>query len=1779
MKDKLSGRTKLFALFGIFTLVALGAAFGGPVIRFGTSKGRSVAPVSTAIRAPWAPDPKSVPQLGQRRRSPLGPFERPRLNLQVGNTLTRSRLLPIQNINLTPNAPGDEVDPVLSPDGRTILFASTGRDANADGKIDGVRPDQTFHIWMMDADGTNQRQITTDKGNQVEPAWSPNGNAIAYASDEGGDFDIYVYTLPAGPKVKLSLGASNERWPTWSPGGDRVAFMSDSQGSSKIWSIKIDGTAPQMLTTGPSDDMNPAWSPDGQHIAFESNGLDTNNDGVIDATGPTTNIWVMSPGGTQQRQMTARQAPYGGGFMNVDPSWTKDGVYLVFASDRLDTNGDGIPDAHGPYDAYALPYSQPESTSASAATLLTPRPTTVANPLTGNVRHPTVFPDLNLNPKVVYANDQSGNEDLWMTSISDYSPPDLVELPTVTPRQSAPGATVTITAHVSDQESGVKAVYAQIRDPDDASTDALGQDHKCYYVQPGTPNAASGQINVWSEIDAQMVNAQNYRYEIPPYIPPVDDYYLPMAPSPGWIQLYDDGQHGDGAAGDGIYGNTWQTPTNAPSDFYLDIITYDNASHWKIYDGVWGFTTQQFASQHNMLLVMDYAEGQKFMKGERNGLYTFTDYYPTYFPVESYFTHNPTGYGFFPGTYLNNVINAPPGTEPAPNSLGVVDTFRQGTDVEGYDLWRVLCRGRVPSSVIDTYAPRTVQQPNFQNPGTGAPQNVSVADKGIFWVSPYAGDLWVGDGTILDANTQSDLTSFLDKGGRLTMTGQDIAWALTRGGAAASTPLLTKMGVQYVDDAGIDTIILNAVYMTNRRTLPGNGVALDPITVEPWGAHSDEDTATVLSPDPMHMPQTYWPTMTTNPGTGMPIPAISIAYRTGATGDQPYTDAAGNQFWMDSITPIAPAIMQYGYNPNQGVTGINTGIAAVRSEDLTTKARSLFMAFGMEGLGNNFVAAHGQFTTAHSHNLRHQLAHNAICWGRTGAFYGVVQLSDSLAPKKGVLIRAIDDWFSPGTVMGTAYTQADGTYLIEGLPSSIYRIEAYMPGYAYDKAHRDSVHGGGRTQVNIKISEAPPGSISGKVTGPDGTTPIASATVTASLITTTGVDPSEKSVQTDQYGNYSITTLAAGDYTVKSVADGYPDRTYPRNVTVVAATDTPSIDFAMGGAAGSIVGTVTRDSDNSAVSGATLELRAGTAAIQQTTTDTAGAFAFTNVAPGTYTIAVTAGPNILPTTQQATLTGNNQLKVTVVARTTGATFIAGTVRDSNGNAVTGATIQALLNGQVAVTTTSTGTQQDGPNLYNYKLNALAAGTYDIVASKAGLQSTTTRVAVTAGQQLYTLDLTLDALHVFSAGLSMVSTPYNYSASDPATLLGTAAAATHLATWVNASSGYAYYPQAPADKIRPSVGYFVQLDAASALNVAGTPVDTSQLYAIHLLPGWNMIGNPFPFIVNWFDASVRQGTQTMTLQDAIAAGLVKNALWTYGNGQYTLAFQLLPWQGYWVKATQDLTLLVPNVAGRSASPDPYRSRAVTDDSWFLQLAATTGKLRDASNYLGVSRQAQDGYDPTGDVPEAPPAATPDYIQLTFPHRTGWAGESGDYAVDTRAPVAGDKTWEFEVRTNQANADVTVNWPNIGQLPKRYTAVLEDMDAGTSRYLRSLGGYTYRTGAAGGTRHFRIRVTTQGQARLVVSNLQVIPNRAQGGAVLSFNLSDPASVRVRIMSTTGRTVRELVAGQARSAGINNVPWDGRDSRGVALGYGLYIYEVEAQAEDGRTVVQPRPFLYVR
>ena len=205
-------------------------------------------------------------------------------------------------VNLT-NDPARDQDPAWSPDGTKIAFAS-GRD---EVKMD---------IWVADADGSDPRNLTpltdtTESGEAgTEPAWSPDGTKIAYsyqgdvwvmrASSGGGKRNLTHD--PALPAAGIS--------PAWSPDGKTIAYIREGD----IWLMSPSGKNKRQITFttgGLGTEKSPEWSPDGLRMIYERSGQ----------------IWTMNRDGSDQRAIAA--GPDQGG---SNPAWSPEGDWVVFSS-------------------------------------------------------------------------------------------------------------------------------------------------------------------------------------------------------------------------------------------------------------------------------------------------------------------------------------------------------------------------------------------------------------------------------------------------------------------------------------------------------------------------------------------------------------------------------------------------------------------------------------------------------------------------------------------------------------------------------------------------------------------------------------------------------------------------------------------------------------------------------------------------------------------------------------------------------------------------------------------------------------------------------------------------------------------------------------------------------------------------------------------------------------------------------------------------------------------------------------------------------------------------------------------------------------------------------------------------------------------------------------------------------------------------------------------------------------------------------------------------------
>jgi len=232
--------------------------------------------------------------------------------------------------NLTSHEDSDFF-PVWSPDSDKIAFMTDREQTglvvmNATPKI---TVEFDMEIFVMNADGSGQTNLTDDPDWDGYPSWSPDGTRIVFQTDrddspivplvilaDGFEREIYVMDADGSNPVPLSKSPEDDVYPTWSPDGSKIVFQSGRDGDWEIYTMNPDGTGQTRLTNHPDADTFPTWSPDGDWITFHSY-----RDGNAE-------IYKMTAAGSSETRLTT-SADWDWG-----PSWSPDGSQIVFQSSR-----------------------------------------------------------------------------------------------------------------------------------------------------------------------------------------------------------------------------------------------------------------------------------------------------------------------------------------------------------------------------------------------------------------------------------------------------------------------------------------------------------------------------------------------------------------------------------------------------------------------------------------------------------------------------------------------------------------------------------------------------------------------------------------------------------------------------------------------------------------------------------------------------------------------------------------------------------------------------------------------------------------------------------------------------------------------------------------------------------------------------------------------------------------------------------------------------------------------------------------------------------------------------------------------------------------------------------------------------------------------------------------------------------------------------------------------------------------------------------------------------
>lgn len=193
-----------------------------------------------------------------------------------------------------------------SPDGSRIVFVVADYSQNIGD------------IWVADRDGSNARQLTFAPELDDQPAWSPANYTIAFRSFRAGrEGDIWRMEPDGSNQINMTPdplpGVTDERHPAWSPGGDYLAYASNAGGDYAIWIMDAAQLENWQLTNTPDLDTEPTWGPSTKEVAFRR---------CTPALG--CDIWIIPFGANRTARRIARAGE------QRMPSWSRDGKTIAF---------------------------------------------------------------------------------------------------------------------------------------------------------------------------------------------------------------------------------------------------------------------------------------------------------------------------------------------------------------------------------------------------------------------------------------------------------------------------------------------------------------------------------------------------------------------------------------------------------------------------------------------------------------------------------------------------------------------------------------------------------------------------------------------------------------------------------------------------------------------------------------------------------------------------------------------------------------------------------------------------------------------------------------------------------------------------------------------------------------------------------------------------------------------------------------------------------------------------------------------------------------------------------------------------------------------------------------------------------------------------------------------------------------------------------------------------------------------------------------------------------
>ena len=171
-----------------------------------------------------------------------------------------------------------------------------------------------YNLWVADADGEGAQSALASSEPIISPAWSPDGNQLAYVSFETRKPIVYIHEVSTGKRRLLASFRGSNSAPAWAPDGRSLAVTLSREGGSQLFNIDAAGGEPRRVVQSPSIDTEAVFSPSGEFLYFVSD------------RGGAPQIYRMPVAGGSISRVT-----FAGNY-NISPALSPDGRWMAYVS-------------------------------------------------------------------------------------------------------------------------------------------------------------------------------------------------------------------------------------------------------------------------------------------------------------------------------------------------------------------------------------------------------------------------------------------------------------------------------------------------------------------------------------------------------------------------------------------------------------------------------------------------------------------------------------------------------------------------------------------------------------------------------------------------------------------------------------------------------------------------------------------------------------------------------------------------------------------------------------------------------------------------------------------------------------------------------------------------------------------------------------------------------------------------------------------------------------------------------------------------------------------------------------------------------------------------------------------------------------------------------------------------------------------------------------------------------------------------------------------------------